>query len=400
MQIAILGRQPKISIAELESLFGTSSVRPISHYASVIDTTQPLPQSRLGGTVKSATIITTLNNRSIDKAYEYINNNIANLANQFVPEGKIQFGISIYGFRLPKKSIFAKNLEIKKILRTAKRSIRIIENKSEELETAQVLHNKLATNKGIELLIVRDGDTTIIARTTGIQDIDAYSKRDQGRPKRDAKVGMLPPKLAQIIINLTNPPPDATVLDPFCGTGVLLQEATLMNLNILGTDLEPRIIHYTLANLQWLTDVSKVAHDKLNPNSNTQHLDIGDATTHNWQSLPNFGQDLVIACETYLGRPLSHQPSPSTLQPIMEHANHLHHKFLKNIGKQIPSGTKLCLAVPAWRKKNGLVHLSTLDQLDNLGYNQMSFAHATTEDMVYYRPDQVVARELVVLQKK
>ena len=29
--------------------------------------------------------------------------------------------------------------------------------------------------------------------------------RDQNRPKRDARVGMLPPKLAQIMINLANP---------------------------------------------------------------------------------------------------------------------------------------------------------------------------------------------------
>ena len=81
-----------------------------------------------------------------------------------------------------------------------------------------------------------------------MQDIESYTKRDRERPKRDAKVGMLPPKLAQIIINLAagqlpeeklqnicdiplgEPIPrrllGQTVLDPFCGTGVILQEAS------------------------------------------------------------------------------------------------------------------------------------------------------------------------------
>src|SRR5581483_12120222 len=93
---------------------------------------------------------------------------------------------------------------------------------------------------GIELLLIATHDgQTIIARTTEVQDIDSYTLRDRGRPKRDARVGMMPPKLAQIIINLAvgelpeearqsvcEIPPDQpiptkhfagiTILDPFC----------------------------------------------------------------------------------------------------------------------------------------------------------------------------------------
>lgn len=62
-------------------------------------------------------------------------------------------------------------------------------------------------------------------RTSFVQDIESYTARDQARPMRDARVGMLPPKLAQIIINLALSNNDITeVLDPFCGTGVVLQE--------------------------------------------------------------------------------------------------------------------------------------------------------------------------------
>jgi hypothetical protein len=35
MQIAILGRQPEISLAELESLFGAENVTPLGKYAAL-----------------------------------------------------------------------------------------------------------------------------------------------------------------------------------------------------------------------------------------------------------------------------------------------------------------------------------------------------------------------------
>ena len=82
-----------------------------------------------------------------------------------------------------------------------------------------------------------------LVKLEGVQNISAYAMRDQKRPKRDAFVGMLPPKLAQIMINLAlgdQEPKDKLLLDPFCGTGVLLQEALLMGLKVYGTDLSQK----------------------------------------------------------------------------------------------------------------------------------------------------------------
>ena len=42
----------------------------------------------------------------------------------------------------------------------------------------------------------------LVAKTVWVQDIDAYSKRDINR-ERSMTVGMMPPKLAQIMINLS-----------------------------------------------------------------------------------------------------------------------------------------------------------------------------------------------------
>lgn len=399
MQVAIPGRQYKISNAELESLFGSDNIKPISNYATIVNVDDPLPQNRLGGTIKSGTILKTNKKQNLDQAYEYIYENISNLANEFVPNGKIQLGISIYGFKVSKKVILNRNLKIKKILKNTGRSVRVIENKNEYLETAKVLHNKLHLSNGLEILIIKYGENVLIAKTTGIQDIDSYSKRDQNRPMRDAKVGMLPPKLAQIIINLTNPLIGSTVLDPFCGTGVLLQEASLMGLNIYGSDIQQRMIEYTFKNLLWLSKSKDGLEYLENPEYIKSRLQVGDATTLKWKDtfkLDNY----QIACETYLGKPLSSLPPSKILNEIIKECDLIHFNFLKNISRQITSGTKLCLAVPAWKKYDGFYHLQTLDQLEQLGYTRISFVHSSFNELIYHRKDQTVARELVLLEKK
>jgi len=200
---------------------------------------------------------------------------------------------------------------------------------------------------------------------------------------------MLPPKLAQILINLAAPSAGGVVLDPFCGTGVVLQEATLMGYEVYGSDIEPRMIEYSEANLRWLELRAPAGfHPK------TYRLEVGDAISHAWQPHPD-----TVACETYLGKPLSREPSEALLKPIMEECDQIHRGFLDNFARQARKGTRLCLAVPAWKFRGGFKHLRTLDYLRELGYNRMEFKYARGKDLIYFREDQIVARELVVLEK-
>lgn len=118
-----------------------------------------------------------------------------------VPDGKLTIGLSIYGLDASRSELEKTALSIKKQVKSTGRPVRIVPNKSPEISTPQIIHNKLTELNGWELVFYRNGDTTILMRTTNIQDI-SYTARDQARPMRDARVGMLPPKLAQIIINL------------------------------------------------------------------------------------------------------------------------------------------------------------------------------------------------------
>lgn len=405
MQIAILGRQPNISLAELESLFGAENITPVSGYAALVNSKEPLPQARLGGTIKSAKLLTRLRNTDLDAAFSHLQSSVPDHLSS-VPEGKLQFGISVYGFKAQKNWLLRQMLELKKIIKKNGRSVRIIENKSEELEAAQILYNKLTGPLGWELLLIKDGHDTILAQTYAVQDIDAYAARDHGRPMRDARVGMLPPKLAQIMINLATgqsyqkkPLPSLqqfiddpalkeyrpVILDPFCGTGVVLQEALLMGYDLYGTDIESRMIRYTKENLDWLVGHSAPSWE----------LEAVDATKTRWR-----GFDFVV-CETYLGTPLTALPQSDKLEKIITEANAIAEGFLKNISTQLEKGTHLCVALPAWYLGNDTFkHLKLLDHLEDMGYNRLDLVHARTTDLIYHREDQVVARELTILVKK
>lgn len=384
--LLILGRQPALGLAELESLFGADLVKPLVGAATLGVNPEEVPFSRLGGSLKLAKVLTKLPHTNFNMAVDYINKTLPRHLD-LIPEGKIKLGLSVYGLKTSVNDINRSALRLKKTIKLAGRSVRVVPNNELALGSAQVIHNQLTSPVGMELVLVVDGSKTILAQTVAEQDIAAYAARDQGRPMRDARVGMLPPKLAQVIVNLANPAPNTAVLDPFCGTGVVLQEAALMGFPVRGSDLEERMVRYSRDNINWLREKTTEEYD--------WHLETGDATKI---TIPK--DTAVIACETYLGRPFSSQPDPDLLQEVVQGVNLIHKRFLQNIARQTQPGFHMCIAVPAWHIGREVKHLKVLDNLEDLGYNRMEFVHAGDEKLIYHREGQVVGRELVVLVRK
>lgn len=425
--LLILGRQPAFGLAELESLYGASALRLVGSQAAIVDVDPCLLAfDRLGGSVKFCKVLTELETTDWKQIEKFLVQASPGHSQQ-MPEGKMHLGLSVIGLDVLLKQLEATGLTLKKAIRKTGRPVRLVPNKALELNTAQVTHNKLTSPTGWELYFIRDGHKTVVAQTVKVQDIESYTQRDRGRPKRDTRVGMLPPKLAQILINLAagELPGDMlrsicdtpvgqvipraqlnqTVLDPFCGTGVVLQEALLMGYDIYGTDVESRMIDYSQRNLQWfsktigapLTMVETRRNLRLNSADCTYcQFEVGDATAHKWASPSD-----LVATETYLGRPFTAPPDPQTLARTVADCNLIVKKFLQNLHGQLTPGTRLCLAVPAWQiRPDQFKHLPLIDQISDLGYNQVSFEHVAPRDLLYYRADQIVARQLLVLTRK
>ncbi|MDB5162233.1 MAG: hypothetical protein JWM52_741 [Candidatus Saccharibacteria bacterium] len=395
MYIAILGRQPAISIAELERVYGG-----VSWFSDTTATVEAdvIDIQHLGGTQKVGEVIARLPIGDWRKASMKIVTHYTKEWSKY--EGKITLGISAYGFDdTDIRDIQKTGLILKNKLKTTPASLRLIPNQEAALSTATSHHNKLGlSDNKIELLVVRGRKGIIISESRGAQNITALAARDQGRPKRDAFVGMLPPKLAQIMINLASIE-KGRILDPFCGTGVILQEGLLMGYDVFGTDLSEKMVGYTEANIKWLMN----EHEHFLKGRGAEWA-VGDATDTTWKTtehgkLEKLVIDAVVA-ETYLGQPFSAPPSSAKLVEVRGNCNHILSQFLKNIGTQITSGTPLVLAVPAWRDTEGhFTHLPFINKLKELGYDQTEFHTINTEQLLYFRPDQVVAREILVLTK-
>lgn len=388
--IAILGRQPALGLAELESLYGPDQVRPVGKTAAIIDTdAAEVDFRRLGGTIKVARLLSEIPGSHWSDIESFLIEKIPHHLT-FVPEGKFTLGLSVYDMPTTAASINKTNLRLKKLVRETGRSMRVVPNKTPELNSAQVLHNRLTHKGAWELLIIGNGRNTILAQTLFVQDIDAYAGRDQKRPKRDSRVGMLPPKLAQIIINLAageTSTDSISLIDPFCGTGVILQEAMLSGLTVTGSDIDERMVDYSRQNIKWLSQQYPNLPGKL------ANLLVADVRSTDWkQKFTN------VASETYLGNPFTSVPSEAALKRISDEVDELLRAALLNLKNQLKPGSRLCLAVPAWQVKKGrFLHLPLLDRLPQIGYNRLSFKNVKDRDLIYYRHDQFVARELVVL---
>jgi tRNA G10 N-methylase Trm11 len=399
--VCILGRQPALGLAELESLYGADHIKAGDSYALLDIPAEEINFNNLGGTIKVARILAVVPGSNWTDFAKYLIDKIPQHL-KYLPDGKFTLGISAYGLSAQPAQINRINLEIKKLIKKSGRPVRTVPNKAPALNSAQVLHNKLTYKGAWELLGIKNGKNILLAQTLFVQDIEAYAARDQARPARDAKVGMLPPKLAQIIINLALGMPKNDdkswdkadglarnmVLDPFCGSGVILQEALLMGYSVYGTDIDARMVEFSKKNLRWLIKHKLEIQGKVT-------IEKADATNYQW---PGFS---CVASETYLGRPLSKLPPETQLKQIVSDANTIIKKSLQNMAKQMRSNQKLCLAVPAWQKSEGLfIDLPVIDHLTDMGYNYSDLKHVRREDLVYYRKNQIVARRLLRLEKK
>jgi tRNA G10 N-methylase Trm11 len=419
--LLILGRQPALGLAELESLYGADKLQPVGDQAVIVDVDPCLLAfNRLGGSLKFCKVLTILETTQWPEIQKFLEKAAPEHA-KTMPEGKMHLGLSVFGLDISPQRIVATALSVKKAVQATGRSVRVVPNQELALSSAQVIHNHLVDANGWELVFVRHGNQTICAQTVREQDIASYTNRDRNRPKRDARIGMLPPKLAQIIINLAvgqlpdearqsvcEIPPDVPIptihytgvylLDPFCGTGVILQEASLMGYDVYGTDLDKRMIEYAKENMQWLRKQpeSQVTFPPENTEKEYVTFETADATSHTWTPKPT-----VIASETYLGRPFTAMPNSEILAQTAADCNLIIKKFLRNIHDQILPGTRLCLAVPAWQvHANEFKHLPVVDQMADLGYTPVSFVHVEARDLLYYRNDQIVARELIIITRK
>lgn len=372
-----LGHQPHISTAEIKAVFSLEQIKwkVISAVAAelVISTDQPLGSlgliTRLGGTVKISELIDGPAKTPVQTA-----NLIANFLVGRQVDGKIQFSFSGKNGR-------DISLKIKKQLKEAGRSVRYVEAKN----SATILHNKLVEKQG-DFTLFRDQ----VFVTRALQPFEDFGKRDYGRPDSDSFSGMLPPKLARILVNLSQAKVGDILLDPFCGSGTILMEAAHLGFtNFIGTDLSDKAINDTDRNLKWL---STNFHLPTLP----YHLVKADVKQLALKDIKNKVD--VICTEPYLGAPLRGTESNETLAKQATELKELYLAAFKSFAKLIKKGGQVIFIIPRFKQKNGWLTIDCAKEISTLGFAHRPFS-PDEACLLYWRQGQKLGREIWRFEK-
>lgn len=380
----VLGRESHLSIAEIMAVLERENViskvylcaPPILIVESNDANLLTISIDSLGGTIKIFEIVAQSSRNDIPGI----------LATFPLPqkEKRVNFGISFYGMRGEKT--LGSNL--KKHFIESGLAARNVTGRFPDLSSVIVSENKLL-ERGFEAIVIKDKEQYLIGKTLAVQDYKAYSSRDYGRPSRDDRSGMLPPKLAKIMINLAKKDVTKSIYDPFCGSGTVLTEALVLGYkNLYGSDLGADSCSRTRSNLNWFEQFgySKIENEK---------IFVSDVLTPN----KLFKIDAIVS-EGYLGEPVKKNEKEALLES--EKLRHFYLSALKNFVKYLNHDGRIVIAIPFFIVKNKRLYLPIMEHLSSLGLSLVPFDSAVKlserKTLTYARKDQFVGREILVLE--
>ena len=390
----ILGNNPTLSVAELSAVFGLSDKKelPAENLIAgggvlLLETNEEINArhliKNLGGTIK------------IGLVHDESDISTADLLSKITPHlkpaaGKFNFGLSFYG----RRKFYSRPLgmEIKKHLRGLGLSCRWVVSREKTLSSVVVEQNKL-TAGGIEIVLVEKGGKILVGQTLAVQPFKELSFRDYGRPARDDRSGMLPPKLAQIMINLAQADKNNTILDPFCGSGTILTEAALMGYkNLLGADISKKAVEDTEKNMNWLKSKYPVPDIQYQLHNITA-LELS-------KIFESRSIDLIIT-EPYLGPQRGHFDVKETSRELTD----LYSRALKEFAKILKPGGRIVMIWPVFHAARDSRHITpdikdfrVINPLPESWRDNHIIELTGRDTIIYGRSGQKVWREIVILE--
>lgn len=239
----ILGRNIALSIEEIKSFFRRSGLnfRQIGLYENglLVETNFNLPKGtveNLGGTISIGEVIATgkINEikKELDKKnlYNVKGNKLNYVLHDF--DGKDTEDISAY-----LKSRFKED----RLKATEKKPTGNI-----HLQSGGVIRKTSSNLIDEEYFVFGNNFGRMVEKS----DYEKIEERDMKKPVRRNELS-ISPRLAKIMINLSEVKEGKILLDPFCGIGVVLEEALLQGINVIGIDKDKNAIADARTNLKW-----------------------------------------------------------------------------------------------------------------------------------------------------
>lgn len=389
----ILGSTPLLSQKELESLLGEKSLEKIAPNVLKFDNNEGLDLdfliNRLGGVVKIA---------SLEKVISDKINLLKEITALLVKRGesKIIFGTSIYGnFFLGNLKAF--NKEIKGSLEKIGKRARFVLGEKAQISSVQI--EKIKVN---DIILVNNGNKIFIGITLKIQNFEEWGKRDYRRPFADPKSGMLPPKVARMMLNIAlgqrpiNSAEKSTILDPFCGVGTIGAEALTIGCWVISSDKGEEAVKKTQKNLQWISDCYGISEENFKVlNSDAKNVS---------EMIPQKSIDAIVTepylgpkVELWRGRPTfgGRKITIGKLQRIINELENLYMESLASWNKILKDNGKVCIVFPLFKLLGESFSMKkVIDSCEKLGYNTI------IGPIEYGHPQSFVKRQIYLLEQK
>ena len=392
----VLGSNPALSIAEINATIGLKEAELVAPDFLIINSdTEINPASlvtRLGGVIKIGVIKKEL--LIAVKQPELVLQvcQIAQIKQALTPVGKFNFGFSDYGsYQFNKQDL---GIKLKNYFKTKNISSRFVISREKNLSSVIVEQNKLL-KRGIEIVLGRNEKNIFLGETMAVQPFKDLSRRDYGRPARDDRSGMLPPKLAQAMINLAQiRDANDLVLDPFCGSGTILSEAILLGFkNIFGLDILISAIENTKKNISWTKELYQITDVKMKFLVKSV-VDLNKFIKNS--------SAVAIVTEPYLGP----QRGRIEFTEVIAELEKLYSQALEQFVQVLRPGGRLVMVWPTFygdRPINPKIHssLQKVEILPDIFLNNVELRRFLNVrgNIVYGRSGQKVFREIIVLKK-
>jgi tRNA G10 N-methylase Trm11 len=365
----ILGRNPELSISEIENYFATNSNQIITKkkiennlFVELKNKISENTVNELGGTISIGEVLTK------GKKNEIINN---------IEKKEIYFGT--------KNNIiyclwnFSKfDEEIKEYLKKRFRKEKLkasIKKLNDEInyQSGEISYKPSSKFLDEEYFIFDFLEQIYFGRIIQKCDYKKIEERDMKKPVRREKLA-ISPRIAKIMLNLSQTKENEILVDPFCGIGVILEEALEKKIKVIGIDKSKDAIAGAEKNLNWFG----FSHKNYNLIiSDSRKIKISNANS--------------IVTEPELGEVLTKEPSNEKAKEILFRFENLMIDTLNNLKKHV-SGN-IVFSSPLIKIKNQRIYY---DVEKILAKTNLKLVAGPFDE---YRNEQIVGRRIFVMKK-
>jgi len=361
----VLGRNPKLSYAEvlsyLQSHYIPYSVNLFKQnflIVEVVDGTK-IDIQEFGGVLKMADVNSFESEKDFDKY----------LSKYFVEDQKFSFSV-----------LGSADEEIED---------KLMKRFKEEKAKAQIRHGKARlklqegdqiemTNADVEFFYFKDEKKVYFAKIRQDYSYVEVKDRDMNKPFRREELA-ISPRLAKILVNLSQTKKGQLLVDPFCGIGGIMQEALLKGINCFGIDIEKDAISGAKKNLLWLDKKYK-----LNAQYKLMNADSRD--------LANINID-GVATETALGELVKRKLMDKEANQYVQNFLRMIIPILKTIKQLKTKEARIVLTMPYIRQFS--VNFEEICKYTGLKVANIEGIEMPIKE---FRDDQYVSRDIIVFE--